>query len=110
MYVHYPFHPLRGRELRVFVAARSADGAVTVEDAAQKRLKIPLWMVAAEAGRFELTDAPTIEAQALLRLVDLCELHRGTFSVPKLHLTTEPSHAATLVDQTTAPERIDVDA
>jgi hypothetical protein len=110
VYVHYPFHPLHGRELRVFVPARSADGAVTVEDAAQKRLKIPLWMVAAEAARFEVTDTPTIEGQALLRLVELCELHRGKFSVPELHPTTEPSHAATLVDQATARERIDADA
>jgi hypothetical protein len=73
--VYYPFHPLHGQELRVFMMARSPDGAVTVEDEKQIRFKIPLWMVAPDAAHFELADTPTVDAQALLRLVERWQLH-----------------------------------
>ncbi len=98
--VYYPFHPLRGQELRVFITARSPDGAVTVEDAKHKRLKIPLWMVAADAARYELADEPTLNAHALVRLVELHELHRGKLLGMEGNPQMEQSHEATLVDQT----------
>ena len=101
VYVHYPFHALHGRELRVFVAGRSPDGAVTVEDAKQKRLKIPLWMVAVSAAEFELADAPTLDPQALLQLVELCELHCDKLHSLGAHPQKECAHEATLVDQAT---------
>ncbi len=107
MCVHYPFHPLHGRELRVFVAARSPDGAVTVEDEKQKRLKIPHWMVAADAARFELVDAPTLNAEALLRLVELCELHCGKLPGREVYSQTESNHEATLSDQAATGQRVD---
>jgi hypothetical protein len=50
---------------------------VTVEDDKQKRLKIPAWMVSPDAACHEIADEPTLAAQALLRLAELCELHRG---------------------------------
>ena len=78
--MHYPFHPLHGQELQVFVRSRSPDGTVTVEDANQKRLKIPLWMVAPDAAESKVTAAPTLDAQALLELVELWELHHGRAS------------------------------
>jgi hypothetical protein len=110
VYVYYPFHPLNGRELRVFVAARSPDGAVTVEDEKQKRLKIPLWMVAADAARLELVDAPTLNAEALLRLVELCEPHCGKLSGREVYSQTESNHEATLADQTAAGQGVDADS
>ena len=99
MCVYYPFHPLCGRELRIFVAARSPDGAVTVEDVRRKRLKIPLWMVATNAGRFELTDAPTIDGHALLQLVELSALHCDKLSVLGTCPQRESRHETALVDK-----------
>lgn len=99
MCVYYPFHPLCGQELRIFVAARSPDGAVTVEDAKQKRLKIPLWMVAAKAAESQLADAPTLDAQALLQLVVLSELHCDKFSVLETCPQRESRDETTLVDK-----------
>lgn len=92
------------------MAARSPDGAVTVEDEKQKRLKIPLWMVAADAVRFELVDAPTLNSQALLRLVELCELHCGKLSGREVYSQTESNHEATLADQAAAGKRVDTDS
>ena len=97
--VHYPFHPLCGQELRIFLTARSPDGAVTVEDAKQKRLKIPLWMVAANAARCQLTDTPTLDAQALLRLVELSELCCDKLSALESCPQEEPRHETTLADK-----------
>lgn len=99
MCVYYSFHPLCGEELRVFVAARSPDGAVTVEDPKQKRLKIPLWMVAANAARFQLADAPTLDGHALLQLVELSELHCDKFSVLDTYPHRESRHETALVDK-----------
>jgi hypothetical protein len=99
--VHYPFHPLHGHELQVFVRSRSPDGTATVEDAKQKRLKIPLWMVSPDAAESKVTDTPALDAQALLQLVELWELHRGKLSRKEVHSQTESSHEATLVDQAT---------
>lgn len=110
MAVHYPFHPLHGQELQVFVKSRSPDGTVTVEDAKQKRLKIPLWMVAPSAAESKVTDTPTLDAQALLRLVELWELHRGKLPSQEVNSPMEASHETTLVNQATADERIAVDS
>jgi hypothetical protein len=99
--VHYPFHPLHGQELRVFVRSRSPDGTVTVEDAKQKRLKIPLWMVASDAAESRVTAAPTLDAQALLQLVELRELRRGKLPQKEANSPKEASHETTLVDQST---------
>jgi hypothetical protein len=99
--VHYPFHPLHGQELRVFVSARSPDGTVTVHDAGDKRLKIPLWMVAPNAANSKLADRPTLDGRALLRLVELWELHCGKLLGKEVHLPMEANHDATLVDQAT---------
>ena len=108
--VHYPFHPLYDRELRVFVAARSPDGAVTVEDTKQIRLKIPLWMLAPAAARFEVVDAPSVAAQALLGLVELCDLQRAKIRAPEFHSPVEPSHETTLVDPANAAGGIEADS
>lgn len=79
--------------------ARTPDGAVTVEDAKQTRLKIPLWMVAPNAARFELADSPTLDVQTLLGLAELCELLCNELPVSDTHAQKESRHAATLVDK-----------
>ena len=99
MTVHYSFHPLSGRELRVFVPARTPDGAVTVEDTNETRLKIPHWMITPSATRFELSDSPTLGVQALLGLAELYELLCNECPVSDTHAQEELSHAATLADR-----------
>jgi hypothetical protein len=81
---------------------------VTVEDPKHKRLKIPLWMVAAEAAQFELADEPTIDAVALLRLVELCELHCDRLAASDGDPYEESKHEATLVDRAASGNGIDV--
>jgi hypothetical protein len=108
--VYYPFHPLHGQELRVFITSRAPDGAVTVEDAKHKRLKIPLWMVAADAANCKLADQPTLDAQALLRLVELFELHGGKLHDMEVNPYTERGHEATLVVHATTHGRVDADS
>ena len=83
----------------MFVPARTADGAVTVEDANQTRLKVPLWMVTPNADRFELADSPTLDVQALLGLAEFCELLCNELPVSDTHAQRESEHAATLVDK-----------
>ena len=80
---------------------------MTVEDTKQKRLKIPLWMVAPDAAMCELAETPTIQARALLQLAELWELHRGKLSDQEVNSHTELNHEATLVDQATSGKRID---
>jgi len=108
--VHYPFHPLHGQELQVFVSARSPDGAVTVEDANQKRLKIPRWMVVPDAAGCQVEERPTIHAAALLQLAELWDLHRDKLSNEEVHSPRELDHEATLVDQATVGKRVDADS
>ena len=110
VHVYYPFHPLHGQHLRVFVAARSPDGAVTVKDAKHKRLKIPLWMVAADAASYELADKPNLDAQALLQLVELYEQISDKLRDMEVNPQPERNHEATLVDQATTHGRIDADS
>jgi hypothetical protein len=81
--------------------SHSPDGTVTVEDARQKRLKIPLWMVSPDAAESKVTDTPALDAQSLLQLAEHWELHCGKLSRKEVDLQTEPSHEATLVDQST---------
>lgn len=108
--MHYPFHPLHGQQLQVFVSARSSDGAVTVEDANQKRLKIPRWMVLPDAAECRVDDAPTVHATALLQLAELWELHHGKLPNEEVHSQMELDHEATLVDHAPVGKRIDADS
>ena len=91
----------------MFVPARTPDGAVTVEDANQTRLKIPHWMITPNAARFELGDSPALSVQALLGIVELCELLCNEFPVSDTHAQEESRHAATLVDRGGGRKRID---
>lgn len=99
VFVCYPFHPLHGCELPVFVASRSTDGAVTVQDASGRRLKIPKWMVTADAAQCELSARATVDARSLLLLVELIELHGDTLPGMEVRSQEEQRHEATLVDE-----------
>ncbi|MGA8023071.1 MAG: hypothetical protein WB990_08895 [Candidatus Acidiferrales bacterium] len=104
--VFYPFHPLHGQQLQVFVTARSQNGAVTVEDQHQNRLRIPLWMLTPDAARFELQDTPTLDARALLRLVELWQLHCDKLPGWEVHPQKESSHETTLAVQAATSRHI----
>ena len=67
----YPFHPLRGLSLQVIRKPKRGDGAVTVMDAAGRRLKIPVWMLLPECAEIKITERPRLSREALLSLTSL---------------------------------------
>ena len=69
--MYYPFHPLRGRELRVTSRPRHPGSPVTVVDKAGFSLRLPAWMVAPEAAHYQLADQATLDAQTLRALAAL---------------------------------------
>ena len=69
--MYYLFHPLHGQELEVACRPRREDGCVTVIDPEGVRLKIPAWMLVAEAARHSLSSGAAISGIALVRLCDL---------------------------------------
>lgn len=73
MTVYYPFHPLHRQQLEVVSKTRRGDGAVIVLDPSGMRLKIPVWMLEPDAGRFEICLRPEIGGRTLLALVDLLD-------------------------------------
>ena len=87
--VHYPFHPLHGRELPVIKWSQPSGQGVTVQHPDGKSLKIPSWMLDPGASRYHLADEVELAASALKALADL---------LPSVGLTMtqqpEPSHAA----------------
>ena len=69
--VYYPFHPLRGRELRVTSRPRHPGSPVTAMDEAGFGLRIPAWMVAPESAHYQLAAYATLDARALRALAAL---------------------------------------
>ena len=69
--VYYPFHPLRGRELRVTSRPRHPGSPVTAVDEAGFGLRIPAWMVAPEAAHYQLAAHATLDARTLRALAAL---------------------------------------
>ena len=69
--VFYSFHPLHGYSLRVTRRPKRGDGAVSVIDPAGRRLKIPVWMVCADAADITVSDQAHLSGEALLKLVSL---------------------------------------
>ena len=68
---YYPFHPLRGRELRVTSRPRHPGSPVTAVDEAGFGLRIPAWMVAPEAAHYQLAAHATLDARTLRALAAL---------------------------------------
>ena len=71
MQVLYPFHPLQGASLQLIRRPKRGDGAVTVLDTNRRRLKIPIWMLSAEAADARIAEQAYLSKRALQSLADL---------------------------------------
>ena len=69
--VFYPFHPLHGASLQLIRRPRRGDGAITVLDTNGRRLKIPTWMLSAEAADARIAEQAYLSKHALQSLADL---------------------------------------
>jgi len=69
--VFYPFHPLHGVTLRILRRPKRGNGAVCVTDPAERRLKIPVWMLLPECAEITISQQPHLSKQALLSLASL---------------------------------------
>jgi len=69
--IFYPFHPLRGLSLQVIRKPKRGDGAVTVMDAAGRRLKIPVWMLLPDSADVQIVEQAHLNKEALLGLTTL---------------------------------------
>ena len=69
--VLYPFHPLHGAILQLIRRPKRGDGAVTVLDDNGRRLKIPTWMLSAEAADAGIAEQAYLSKHALQSLADL---------------------------------------
>jgi len=71
--VFYRFHPLHGLELQIVCKPKRGAGALTVIDPQGTRLKIPSWMVSAQASEYQLSQRVEICIRALIALTNLLE-------------------------------------
>jgi hypothetical protein len=69
--VLYPFHPLHGASLQLIRRPKRGDGAITVLDSNGRRLKIPTWMLSAEAADATIAEQAYLSKHALQSLADL---------------------------------------
>jgi len=76
--VLYPFHPLHGTSLQLIRRPKREDGAVTVLDPNGRRLKIPTWMLSAEAADVRIAQQAFLSKHALQSLVDLLAVRLPT--------------------------------
>ena len=68
----YPFHPLRGQELKVVNRPRRSDTfVVTTPDGS--RLKVPSWMLLQEVSSPQVSDRGLPSVRALLCVAELVE-------------------------------------
>lgn len=63
--VHYPFHPLAGRELEIVAVPRRPDLPVTVRDTDGADLKIPRWMTQPASADISISNSTVIAFEAL---------------------------------------------
>ncbi len=76
--VFYPFHPLHGASLQLIRRPKRGDGAVTVLDSNGRRLKIPTWMLSAEAADTTIAEQAYLSKHALQSLADLLAIRLPT--------------------------------
>jgi hypothetical protein len=76
--VSYPFHPLHGASLQLIRQPKRGDGAVTVLDTNGRRLKIPIWMLSAEAADARIAEQAYLSKHALQNLADLLAIRLPT--------------------------------
>lgn len=68
--VHYPFHPLHGEELEVYLRVRRGESVTTVF-VGGKKLQIPTWMLEPWAAATEIELQPMVAVPALMLVVAL---------------------------------------
>jgi hypothetical protein len=76
--VLYPFHPLHGTTLQLIRRPEREDGAATVLDPNGRRLKIPTWMLSAEAAAVRIAEQAYLDKHALQSLADLLAIRLPT--------------------------------
>ena len=76
--VFYPFHPLHGASLQLIRRPKRGDGAITVLDTHGRRLKIPTWMLSAEAADTGIAEQAYLSKHALQSLADLLAIRLST--------------------------------
>ena len=87
--VHYPFHPLVNRTLTVVTWLRCPDQAVTVLHPDGTAIKLPLWMLQAEAASISVCDQTLLSANVLLELLELLSVHASSMASAQRHTETE---------------------
>jgi hypothetical protein len=92
--VLYPFHPLHGASLQLIRTPKRGDGAVTVRDSNGRRLKIPIWMLSAEAAEATIAEQAYLSKHALQSLADLLAIR----------LQTEDNNHDNLLPRVTGPQ------
>lgn len=76
--LHYPYHPLYGAELEVFGSVGGMRDLVYVLLKDRSTRGIPAWMFdEAICASVRLSEAPTIDCSALVKLADLLESWKG---------------------------------
>jgi len=94
VHVLYPFHPLHGASLQLIRRPKRGDGAVTVLDSNGRRLKIPTWMLSAEAAEATIAEQAYLSKHALQSLADLLAIR----------LPTEDNNHDNLLPRVTGPQ------
>jgi hypothetical protein len=92
--VFYPFHPLHGASFQVIRRPKCGDGAVTVLDINGRRLKVPRWMLSAEAADTRIAEQAYLSKHALQSLADLLAIS----------LQTEDNNHDNLLPRVTGPQ------
>jgi len=92
--VLYPFHPLHGASLQIIRQPKRGDGAVTVLGSNGRRLKIPAWMLSAEAADATIAEQAYLSKHALQSLANLLALR----------LPTEENNHDNLLPRVTGPQ------
>jgi len=92
--VLYPFHPLHGKSLQLIRRPKREDGAVTVLDPNGRRLKIPIWMLSAEAAEATIAEQAYLSEHALQSLANLLAIR----------LQTEDNNHDNLLPRVTGPQ------
>ena len=78
MQVLYPFHPLYGTSLQLIRRPKRGDGAVTVLDPKSRGLKIPTWMLSAEAADTRIAEQAYLSKHSLQSLANLLAIRLPT--------------------------------
>ena len=76
--VHYRFHPLVNHTLAVVSWPRRPDLPVTVLHPDGTAMKVPLWMLQAQAAQLTVCKRALLPASALLRVIELLLAHASS--------------------------------